>query len=749
MMVWKKSGRPRRSAGRYTTSMLTLLAVPILAFVVLAVGFAWRQSGEITRTDYLREYHLVSARSADTIERNVALLASQAELKEQLYRHDPSKLASHDDGTRELRIHEIQNMLELLVSREEAYGEHAAGRILDRIVKSHEGFLVILNKLDSLDDLSVQRVHEAARQYQLKATQLSRLHRMRFEDRSAEYLTARYRADVALLFLFVGVLLSGGVITVWLFGKIATSDARLRDSRALVLAVANNVPGGVFRCQVRPGGAIKVLYASDGFEHVASVNPGNADDGFWDVAIEMVHPDEQASLMDQIKRCNRSCEDLAIDFRVLGKDGQWVWRRVLASIEVVEDGVHLWTGLMLDVTEEKEAEVTLKQAREIAEGANKSKSRFLASMSHEIRTPMNAVLGFAQILETGTDRKLSERQKECVHQIMTGGRHLLSLIDDVLDLSRIESGKADVTLTPVDPRSLVAECLTLVQGLAEKNRIEILEPVIVPEVQGVLADRTRLRQVVLNLVSNAVKYNRTGGSVALHVFPASPETVRFEVVDTGEGMAPELMEELFQPFSRLGREALSIEGTGIGLVISKTLIEQMGGVIGCESEAGIGSTFWIEIPKAQEMTLVPRPVKDPGEKTAVDTLGGKTILYIEDNLPNITLVRTLLQGRFDGSIITARNGKAGLAMARQFSPDLILLDLNLPGMDGYQVMEELRSKEQTRSCPVIAVTALAMDEDVKRGEQSGFTDYITKPFDIDEMYEKIHTALQSEVAVNQ
>jgi CheY-like chemotaxis protein len=387
------------------------------------------------------------------------------------------------------------------------------------------------------------------------------------------------------------------------------------------------------------------------------------------------------------------------------------------------------------------------EAKLLADVANKSKSRFLASMSHEIRTPMNAVLGFAQIMETSSTEKLSSRQKECIHQIMTGGRHLLALIDDVLDLSRIESGRADISLARVPPAGLVDECCTLAASIADQHGVNLIKPRNLADMPDGLADHTRLRQVLLNLVTNAIKYNKKGGSVILKVSLHTSTVLRFAVDDTGEGVSPDMVDELFKPFSRLGREALNIEGTGIGLVISKMLMEQMGGSIGYETRPGSGSTFWFDIPVADHNIPAIDEVTEEDVETRPRRSGHATVLYIEDNPANVDLIRRMVLDMPDISFLSAPDGEIGLMLARQARPDLVLLDLNLPGIDGYQVHAKLQEMEETRHSPVIALTALAMDEDIQRGVRAGFSSYITKPFDIKDVQSRIRSALDEQIVV--
>jgi signal transduction histidine kinase/CheY-like chemotaxis protein len=372
----------------------------------------------------------------------------------------------------------------------------------------------------------------------------------------------------------------------------------------------------------------------------------------------------------------------------------------------------------------------LENAKAVAEDANKAKSDFLSSMSHELRTPMNAVLGFGQLLEQ--DEGLKPSHLEFVQEIMKAGRHLLDLINEVLDLSRIESGKIELSSEPVSCEDLIKEGLDLIAPLAEKRGIRIGRDV--SATPTVMADRVRLKQALVNLLSNAVKYNSEAGSIRV-ILSKAGEMARIEVSDTGNGIPADRMPELFTPFNRLGRDSGEIEGTGIGLVISKRLIECMGGSIGAESEEGRGSRFWIELPTAVGPE---RREGGPGENEKTEEIGSAssppetrhTVLYIEDNPANLRLVGRIFAMRGNIRFLTAHTPALGLELAEARRPELILLDLNMPEMDGYGVLKRLRASEWGKDIPVIAVTALAMPHDIERGKAAGFSEYLTKPLDV-------------------
>ncbi len=381
----------------------------------------------------------------------------------------------------------------------------------------------------------------------------------------------------------------------------------------------------------------------------------------------------------------------------------------------------------------EEAVAQLVAAREGAERASRTKSEFLASMSHELRTPLNAILGYAQLLRLDGGRDLGAIQ-EAGGEIERAGAHLLSLINDILDLARIEAGRLDVALAPVGVAELFAGCESVAGVLGQNLGIAVgfvLEPCAGAFIR---ADPIRLKQVLLNLISNGVKYNRPGGSVRISCAPGQGGWLRISVQDTGPGIPPVLQERLFQPFERLGAEQGSIEGTGIGLTITRHLVQLMGCRIGLASEVGTGSTFWIEAPLAQEPEAA--AAVRPAEHAAVHLVGGRRyrVLYIEDNPVNLGLMRRVIRRRPDLELADASSAEAGLPLAREVRPDLVLLDINMPGMNGYQVLAELRRMPELGTPPVIALTANAMKGDLERGLEAGFSAYVTKPIDIPAFY---------------
>jgi PAS domain S-box-containing protein len=402
-----------------------------------------------------------------------------------------------------------------------------------------------------------------------------------------------------------------------------------------------------------------------------------------------------------------------------------------------------------DVTERKrnelalqETNVELESAKSAAEKANLAKSDFLSSMSHELRSPLNAILGFAQLLES-TSPLPTASQKENITQILQAGWHLLKLINEVLDLAVVESGQVSVSPEPTSLGEVISECKAMMEPQTQQRGIRMTFPQLdIP--YYVKADRTRVKQVLINLLSNAIKYNREQGTVEVKCTVTSPERIRISVKDTGAGLPPEKMTQLFQPFNRLGQESSAEEGTGIGLVMSKRLVELMKGVIGVESTVGVGSVFWFELLLTPAPTVI---ATSPASTIVVDrpvAAGAplRTVLYVEDNPANLKLVEQLMARRSDIRLLTAVNGTRGIDVARDSLPEVILMDINLPGISGIDVMKILRDDPATAHIPIVAISANAMPSDIKKGLEAGFLHYLTKPIILKEFMETVDVALK-------
>ncbi len=419
-------------------------------------------------------------------------------------------------------------------------------------------------------------------------------------------------------------------------------------------------------------------------------------------------------------------------------DGSVIW--VLASARIVRDAsgrAVFLEGALEDITERKQAQEALLRARE-ADRANQAKSEFLSRMSHELRTPLNAILGFGQLLEMDS---LSAKQREHVEDILKGGHHLLDLINEVLEIARIEAGRLSISPEPISVQEVVQESLTLIAPISAREGVRLEDGTAGIPDRFVWADRQRLKQVLLNLLSNAVKYNRRGGFVALAYEVIPKDRLRIKVSDTGPGIAPERLERLFIPFERLGAEQTAIEGTGLGLALSKRLVEVMGGTLGVDSIVDRGSTFWVELalaegPVAEEGTVL------PGSSDLTAPQSGGTVLYIEDNLSNLKLIQGLLSLRPQVRVIPAMQGGLGLDLARQHRPNVIFLDLHLPDMPGEELLRRLRAMAETREIPVVVVSADATAGRIDRLLASGARAYLTKPLEVKKFLALLDEILQ-------
>jgi len=423
----------------------------------------------------------------------------------------------------------------------------------------------------------------------------------------------------------------------------------------------------------------------------------------------------------------------------LRKDGSTFWANgVITAIRDQAGELRGFAKLTRDLTERNKVEAALTDAKAIAEKANLAKSDFLSSMSHELRSPLNAILGFAQLMESDSPAP-TPAQQESIGQILNAGWYLLELINEILDLAMIESGKLSMSLEPVSLVEVMLECQSMIEPLAQRRGIHMTFPTFdVPHM--VRADRTRIKQVLINLLTNAIKYNQLGGSVVVDCSATTTSGhVRITVTDTGPGLTDQKLEQLFQPFNRLGQSAE--EGTGIGLVVSKRLVELMEGVIGVKSTVGVGSVFWVELLSTAPLTLSSRIEATMVPPAAPSGVRMRTLLYVEDNPANLKLVERLIARRRDLRLLSAIDGRRGVELARTCQPDVILMDINLPGISGIEALRILHEDKSTAHIPVVALSANAIPRDIQKGLEAGFFRYLTKPIKVNEFMDTLNVAL--------
>jgi PAS domain S-box-containing protein len=557
------------------------------------------------------------------------------------------------------------------------------------------------------------------------------------EDEALAPLTAGRERERLIYAALLAVVLAAAGAVAWLQWQAARRELALEHNERRYRALVDTSPEAIFLSRaghfvyLNPA-ALRLFGASDAAQLIGQP------------VLDRIHPefhDQVQARREVLARDSRPVPPL--EERYLRLDGSAIEVEVSAA-PYVDDQGSANQVIVRDITEHRRAARALQQlaaelerrvqertaelerARDEAERANHAKSEFLSRMSHELRTPLNAILGFGQLLEMEV-RQNGQQAK--VQQILAAGRHLLALINEVLDLARIESGHLEVSREVVALQPLVADCLTLLRPQAQARRISLSAPAAA-DLRQVRADRTRLKQVLLNLLSNAVKYNREGGSVSVRIEDQGA-CWRVCIDDTGPGLDAEQQSRLFVSFERLEAARSAIEGTGIGLALSRRLVELMGGRIGVQSEPGRGSSFWVELPKADDRAPAPSPAA-PAEPESVQVAGPlHELLCIEDNPVNRTLVEHIIALRPQWRLLGAATPSAGLELARTRKPRLILLDIHLPEMDGWAVLRVLREDPATRDIPVVAVSAHAMPADLARGQAAGFAEYLTKPLQLE------------------
>ena len=526
-------------------------------------------------------------------------------------------------------------------------------------------------------------------------------------------------------------------------GELAGSEAANREQTRLLQCILKSMGDGV----VVADHLGRVVLSNPAAQKAFDVSPVGSTPADWFNRVSIYRsdaatpcPEEELPLVRAVRGENPGTVELFLRDKTTGEG---IWINVTARpIRETDDVVRGGVAVFRDVSAAKRTEETLRVARAEAEQANQAKSEFLSRMSHELRTPMNAILGFAQLLDLDP---LTPPQRQSVEQILKGGRHLLTLINEVLDLARIEAGKMALSTEPIDVGDAIQSALDLVGPLAKQCGIALRLQESPNWKQHILADRQRFQQVVLNLLSNGIKYNVPGGKVTVSCMVSQEKVFRIAICDTGEGLESEKMEQLFRPFERLGADRLGVEGTGIGLALSKRLMAAMGGAIGVASEIGVGSTFWLELPICdspvesydQSLGSAERADREGADRTVKTT----KLLYVEDNLSNNLLMERILESRPDVHLISAMQGRLGLELARQHGPDLIFLDLHLPDMSGDEVLRTLRREPLTCNIPVVMISADATPSQIERLRAAGANEYFTKPLDVKRLLQYVDEAL--------
>ena len=464
---------------------------------------------------------------------------------------------------------------------------------------------------------------------------------------------------------------------------------------------------------------------------------------------EGVHPEDFQFCLNIYITAFDARQAFTMEYRLRRFDGEYRWLLDNGVPYYDDNNIFLgFIGSCIDITERKNQDdallktnIDLKNAKISADKANQAKSEFLSSMSHELRSPLNAILGFAQLLEINSPPP-TPSQAESIFQIIEAGWHLLKLINEILDLAKIEAGQTSLSEESLSLNAIIEECCAMMRSKSQKFGI----PLIISPIEAqyvVYADRTRLKQVLINLLSNAIKYNRKQGTVEIQCTENTPGYLRVSVRDNGAGLSPDQLAQLFQQFNRLGQESSNREGTGIGLIVAKQLIELMGGIIGVDSMVGTGSVFWIELPAMTGQHPAPEestPMALPNPQKTLEA-PIQTLLYVEDNPANMKLVEQIIARQPNLRLLTANDATSGIQIARDYQPDIILLDINLPGINGIEALHLLRSDPSTAHITVLALSANAMPADVEKGLEAGFFNYITKPININEFMAKLDTAL--------
>ncbi|HEY3935757.1 MAG TPA: MHYT domain-containing protein [Gemmatimonadales bacterium] len=535
--------------------------------------------------------------------------------------------------------------------------------------------------------------------------------------------TAGLAVPVVMGALVILTLTVVGTITDhWVRVQLANAEA-LRESEERYRSVVSEVDEVIFRTDVTGNWT----FLNPAWKTITGFSP---DESLDTPHLDSVHQEDRATSEEQYAALIEGRTEFSrheVRYRTRERGSRWVEVHARASRNLMGELVGT-AGVIRDVTERRRAEEALRAASQAAEAASRAKSEFLSRMSHELRTPLNAILGFGQLMEL---EATTDGQKESAEHVLKAGQHLLHLINEVLDITGIESGRLRVSAEPVQVTETVGETLDLMRPLAAARHVELSADSAAMSERWVHADRQRLKQVLLNLVANAVKYNRVGGSVRVTCETGTRGCVRVVVTDTGQGIPADKLPRMFTAFDRLGAEQTDVEGTGLGLALARRLAEAMDGTIGVKTEVGVGSTFWVELPAAASETTRWEEMSRSGP-VAIKSAPGRArqILYVEDNLSNLTLVQRILSQRPGVELIPAMQGGLALDLACLHRPQMILLDLHLPDIPGEEVLRQLRQRPDCRNIPVVVLSADATPGQIDKLLAAGAYAYITKPLDI-------------------
>ncbi|MDH5445503.1 MAG: PAS domain-containing protein [Gammaproteobacteria bacterium] len=485
------------------------------------------------------------------------------------------------------------------------------------------------------------------------------------------------------------------------------------------------------------------LFWSDEIYRIFGHNPGEFEPTY-EKFIATLHPDDVERIKQSEKEAFANGKAHSIDHRIIHPDGSeaWVHEEAVAVLDNSGKAIKM-TGTVQDITQRKQLEQQLADKIAQAESANFAKSTFLSHMSHELRTPLNGILGFAQLMEM---ENLPEAPDNFVREIIKSGWHLLDLVDDLLDLSRIETGAIDLQLETVNLCELIRECHSMINPLLSERRLSFTAS-FDECAHYIQADPRRLKQIIINLLSNAIKYNRPNGSIEVSC-TTHHDQLRVHIKDTGQGIPEALMHRLFTPFDRLGKEGIEESGTGIGLTLVKRLTETMGGDIGVESTEGVGSTFWVEFALAPADHQISEQTQNYNNENILMTQGNINVLYVEDNPANLRLIEGFIEKKDNINLLAANTACSGLSLAKKHQPDLILMDIKLPDMSGFEALARLKTIPETADIPVIALSAVAHEHDIAAGLNAGFYRYLTKPVNLKQLEEAMYFALNQNTSLH-